>query len=164
MSTFSWQGQNICWLSLAFVIDWRVMNIFSNLPSRQIKDLFFKNVDRTKLCYWPDFDAACSVPPAGRVEGVPEVFWGCRGDVRPPLQEELGHLGVVRVGGPVEWSVPVRVSVVNQLWVPAHFRLSQNSFVGSYSIWCKVSIYDSNPNSISKKILPFLGPTQWRAF
>ena len=28
MSQFSWQGQNLCGLSLAFIIDWRVVLVF----------------------------------------------------------------------------------------------------------------------------------------
>ena len=40
MSPFLWQSQNLCWLSLAFIIDWRaVCRVSSNSPSR-IRDKY----------------------------------------------------------------------------------------------------------------------------
>ena len=30
LSLFSWQGQNLCRLSLAFIIDWRVVGMIQN--------------------------------------------------------------------------------------------------------------------------------------
>ena len=52
MSPFSWQGQNLCGLSLVFVKDWRVVSSFSQMAiyETQKSPFIFPHHNQTKSC------------------------------------------------------------------------------------------------------------------
>ena len=50
MSAFSWQGQNLCWLSLAFIIDCRVVIVLDII----FLFIFFSEILDLPVCHsWP---------------------------------------------------------------------------------------------------------------